>query len=262
MADLSAFRKFLNYAEILAVRWADHVIVDTPSVQRRLARVYGISPSKVTPLIQHGSFDEEEVAKYLSVRAKSPSPPDKIVLNVSKVHPTKNQLAVVKAVKQVLEADPDVKFVFAGAILDASYMTTIDRYIAENKLGGSVQFRGEVTREELFDLYASATLFVFPSVMESQGVVIIEAMTFGVPVIASDIEPVQDVAALSPNTITVVSPDDTAKLASEISRLLGDADLRQKLATESRTLAQRLSWENMALDTLQIYKKVLKSSRE
>jgi glycosyltransferase involved in cell wall biosynthesis len=105
MTDLSWFQKLMTLNERLALKYADHVIVDTPSVKRRLVSVYHLEPAKITPIIQHGSFDEQEVAEYLLHKTKSVSE-IKIVLCVSKISFTKNQLTVVKAVPKVIAKTP------------------------------------------------------------------------------------------------------------------------------------------------------------
>jgi glycosyltransferase involved in cell wall biosynthesis len=106
----------------------------------------------------------------------------------------------------------------------------VDHYrrLADDRgVGDRVTFAGEVDEAELAAAYGRADIFVLPSKKEGFGIVFLEAWKYGLPVICGDED-------ASPEVVRdgglAVAPDDVDALAAAISRLLGDGDLRRRLA--------------------------------
>ena len=90
---------------------------------------------------------------------------------------------------------------------------------------------------------------------------LIEAMAFGLPVIASSIEPVSDVVNLNPGSGILIEPFDHDGLAQAIISLLQDRSLRQSMSARARELAARFSWERIAEQTLSLYRNIVDKRR-
>lgn len=185
---------------------------------------------------------------------------DRMIFYPALINPRKNQKAIIESIPQVLKACPECKFVFAGAVDDRVYFNTIQRFVEEHGLSPHVEFTGELSTEPLYKLYQDATIFVFPTRYETQGMVLVEAMAFGLPVIASRISPIMDVVSLEEGSALIIDPDNPEEIARAIIRLLQDEPLRNELSAKGRKLAStRFPWSQVAEDMLVMYEELVPS---
>ena len=245
--------------EILALKWSDHIIVEAPPLKRWMVSELNLPPAKISQVYSGVAVDEIE--QFLSNKAGSYHQSN-TVLYVGSVSSRKNQFTAVKVIPKVRAAHPEVKFVFAGPTDEGRYLHLIKEFIADNELSPWVEFRGEVSKQELYELYSEATLFLLPSLAESQGVVLVEAMAFGLPVIASTIEPFAEVANQEEGSAILVDPHDVDGLAAAIIRLLEDSSLRQSMSQKAKRVAKNFSWEQVATCTLALYEKLVQNKKE
>jgi glycosyltransferase involved in cell wall biosynthesis len=139
----------------------------------------------------------------------------------------------------------------------------IAREIAVRGVGDRVRIAGRVSGPELVRLYRKSSVFCLPAVVdrrgctEGLGVVIVEAMNHGLPVVASRVGGIPDVVVHG-ETGLLVKPGDPEALARALLRLLGDPALARRMGEAGRSRAARLfSWERVVEDHLALYKKVI-----
>ena len=245
--------------EILALKWSDHIIVEAPSLKRWLVSEFNLPPTKISQVYSGVAVDEIE--QFLSHKA-GPCRQSNTVPCVGRVSPRKNQFTAGKVIPKVMAAHPEFKFVFVGPTSTGKYLNSIKKFIADNELSPWVEFRGEVSKQELYDLYSEATLFLLPSLAESQGLVLVEAMAFGLPVIASTIEPFVDVVNREEGSAILVDPNDVDGMAAAIIRLLEDSSLRQSMSQKAKRVSRYFSWEQVASHTLALYKKLVQNEKK
>jgi len=258
MGKLSWRRRLPALPEIFTIKWADYIVALAPAVKSWLVSEFNLDPTKITPIYVGTALDE--VKQFLSGKAACHQ--SNTVLCVGGISSRKNQLSAVKAIPQVIAAFPEVKFVFAGPISEAKYFNSIQRFIAENNLSPWVEIKGEVTKQELYNLYSEAILFLFPTTAEVQPTVLMEAVAFGLPVIASTIEPIVDVVSQEEGSAILVGPYDVDGMAAAIIRLLEDSSLRQSISQRARQLAQRFSYEYIAAQTLALYNELVQNKKQ
>jgi phosphatidylinositol alpha-mannosyltransferase len=117
-----------------------------------------------------------------------------------------------------------------------------------------VRAHGRVSNEQRDRLLAEADVLVAPSLAaESFGIVLVEAMAAGLPVVASDLDGYR--AVLPSECGRLVPPGDADALASAIAELLGDAELRRHLGEAGRREAQRYDWSRVAERVLGVYER-------
>jgi glycosyltransferase involved in cell wall biosynthesis len=121
------------------------------------------------------------------------------------------------------------------------------------KLAEKVFFLGYVQDCDLKYLYKKAKVFVFPSLIEGFGLPVLEAMGHGIPVIASDIPVISEVAG---DAAILVDPHDIVALRDAMSKVLLDDEMRKSLIMKCSERIKDFSWENTARKTLAIYKKL------
>jgi glycosyltransferase involved in cell wall biosynthesis len=119
-----------------------------------------------------------------------------------------------------------------------------------------VRFTGYFPAVDLNALYKASNLFVFPSLYEGFGLPVLEAFASGVPLVASDIPALSEIAG---DAAILVDPKNTDELAYAIEKVLLDESLQKDMIEKGLKRAKQFSWKKTAEKTLNTYKKVLKS---
>jgi hypothetical protein len=123
-------------------------------------------------------------------------------------------------------------------------------------LAGRIRPRGRVDDEVRTRLLAESDLLCAPSIEgESFGVVLVEAMAAGLPVVASAIPGYAEI--LPPGCGRLVAPGDAGALAAALEELLGDPELRARMGAAGRKEARRYDWTSVVEDVLEIYRRAL-----
>jgi glycosyltransferase involved in cell wall biosynthesis len=125
-------------------------------------------------------------------------------------------------------------------------------------LMGQVLVTGYVTDGQLSTLYANARFLAMPSLYEGFGFPLIEAMSFGVPVVTADISSLPEVAG---EAGVLVNPRDEAAIANGLLRLLTDDALHAELAGKARANAARFTWRAAAQSALQVFAEAVDARR-
>jgi glycosyltransferase involved in cell wall biosynthesis len=124
---------------------------------------------------------------------------------------------------------------------------------------GRVTFTGYLQGEQLATAYASADVFAFPSLTETFGQVVQEAMASGLPVVAFASQGVRD-SVCDGVTGVLVPPRDPLALAAALDRLLADETLRLTLGACGRETASQRTWERVMDALVRIYAQTIESS--
>lgn len=206
---------------------ADAVIVPTPSMRAHLDDLGVTARVEVIPsgidLTQFSSGTRSaQLRASLGVQSG-----ERMLLFVSRLAREKNVDLLIDALRA---SEVPVRLVIAG---DGPERETLIARALEFRVSDRVKFLGPVARGELPDLYASADAFVFPSVTETQGLVLVEALAAGCMVIAADAPPVRDVLAGAGRLVApaarafaqafaqvpaVPDPEETAKACAAAAR--------------------------------------------
>jgi glycosyltransferase involved in cell wall biosynthesis len=109
----------------------------------------------------------------------------------------------------------------------------------------------------LWEYYAASDIFVFPTIYEPFGLVIIEAMASGLPVITSRVAGAADLIIDGVNGLLLRASSDVNDLAAQIELLLSNAELRKDMGERARETAEQFSWDQVAQKTLEVYNTVL-----
>ena len=165
-----------------------------------------------------------------------------------------------KGVPYIIEAlslltRPDVKLLIVGS--------------GDEKLYGQLAELKQVRERIIFvshssvlwEYYAASDVFVFPTIYEPFGLVIVEAMASGLPVITSRVAGAADVIIDGVNGLLLREPSDVNDLAAKIELLLSNAELRKTMGERAREAVEGLSWDWVAQKTIGVYNRVLSRSR-
>jgi glycosyltransferase involved in cell wall biosynthesis len=249
----SNFSTKLKYIlEIAAIKNADCIVTLTEEVAQQLNIKFNVSIKKMHIIPNGVAMDE--ILSFMRNNPHKENPKNgKMILCVGRVCPRKNQYSLVKAVPEVIKEQSNTRFVFVGPITDKLYFNEIRNFIREKHLFSFIEFKGEISRRNLYRLYQNATIFVLPTLSETQGLVILEAAAFGKPIITSSGRSLR----WAKNYTLQVDPHNIHEIANAINLLLKDELLRRELAKKGKEfLSRKFSWNQIAQKTLEMYKKL------
>jgi glycosyltransferase involved in cell wall biosynthesis len=239
--------------EMLSLRRADGVIADSGAVAQNLFAYLGVPAEKLRAVpigVDAAYLAKTEVPHEFRRRFAPDGAP--IVLNVARLAPYKNQLGLVSAMGRVLDVMPEARLLLVGRTEDESYAAKVRRAVRDLGIGDRCLLPGVVPAEDLRRLYAACDLFVLPSLWESQGLSVLEAMAAGKPVIAFDIGPVRE--NVPEGAGVLVPPGDQAAMATAIVELLHEPGRAEAMGRRGRGFVEaERRWERMAELTLDAY---------
>lgn len=164
----------------------------------------------------------------------------------------KGVFELVEAFDGVTGAFPGLQLVFAGT---GAAMEEIRQLAAQPRFGGRIACTGWVEVKAKRAELARATIFVLPSYVEGMPMALLEAMSWGLPVIATGVGGVPEMITHEVNGL-LIEPGDIAGLAAAIDRLMSDAGLRARLGNAAReTIAKRFSLNTAFERLLEIYRR-------
>jgi len=167
--------------------------------------------------------------------------PEPFLLAVSTLHPHKNLDGLLRAFAAFAARHAEYRLIVCGihGFFSAELHALRDRL----KLGDRVEFPGWIPREQLYDLFARANAFLYPSLFEGFGLPVLEALAAGVPTGCSAIEPMNGIAGTA---ALKFDPRDPSAIAEVMHRLVTDTELRQRLAAAGPRRAAQFSWRTTA----------------
>ena len=249
---------------------AHRLVATTESVAQEY-RVLGIAESRIAQVPNGVDLSRfQEPCDRLEARRRCAVDDGTFLfLTVSRNHPKKNLAGLVRAAA-LLQAPPgrDFKVLIVGAGTDrllplVRELGLADRVALHGELGGQVMPEGEVRApsDALVELYQCADAFVFPSLLETFGIVLVEAMAAGLPVITTDAPGCRDVVRGGTDALVVPAGDEAA-LADAMGRLILEDSTRQDLGQRARKRAADFSWDSVVERYLALYREMIAESSE
>jgi glycosyltransferase involved in cell wall biosynthesis len=235
-------------------READAVIACSESTKSDIVRLLEIAPEKVT--VVYEAVDEEiapmdpgDAARRIEEEYGIRGP---FVLFVSTLEPRKNVPVLLRAFARAARDLPHKLVLVGGVGWNAG---PIFATIRELNLSDRVVHTGFVSSlGALSALYSGAAAFVFPTLYEGFGLSILEAMTCGCPVIASNSSSVPEVAG---DAALLRDANDVEGIAAALRSVIDDARLRESLIARGHEQARKFSWDRCAKTTLEIYRRLV-----
>ncbi len=231
-------------------RVADALICPSQAVREDIVRILHVPPEKVRAIAEAAAPEFQPIkdkAALERLRTRL-TLPERFILSVGSLEPGKNRAALIKAFAGLRKRGLEQKLVVAG---QRAWKYEADLALAGDLgIEGDVLFTGYVPPEEMPALYNAAELFVFPSLYEGFGLPVIEAMACGVPVVASNLSAIPEVAG---EAALLVDPRDVEQLCDAMERLLRDKRLQAALRRRGLKRAQGFSWERTARETIAVY---------
>lgn len=173
-----------------------------------------------------------------------------IILTVGRLDKNKGFNYLIDAMPKLIHRFPELKLIIAG---DGPEKNNLLNQIKNLHLEQNVSMVGAVRNKDLPKYYNTADLFVLPSLKEGLGVVLLEAMACGTPVIGSAIGGIKDIIK-DGETGLLVKPENSEDISNRIIEILSDELLRQRLSGQGvKLVKERFSWDIVVKQFIGIY---------
>ncbi len=238
---LKPLAKILHFPERLCVRSFDRVVAVSENTRNETLEHYNISDEKVETIYNGVDTDKFRPVKEF----------DNQLLFVGYFIERKGSDLVVDAFCNLADDFPNTKLVLVGK---GRMEEELREKVSNSGLENRVDFRKNVSDEELRDLYSSS-IFVMPSKYEGQGIVYVEAMSCGAPVIGCDNSAIPEMIEDGVNGYLI--DRDSESLAQVLTSILEDDDLRVSMSESSREKAKDFDWGKIAAQTESLYQDLI-----
>lgn len=197
------------------------------------------SLGKKCAVIHHGTRQVQAEQRHIDTAGEG-------LLAVSDVYIQKNYHTLLHAHAQLVKKFPALRLTIVGREIDHAYSQSLYRLSKELGLGNNIVFKGHVGTDELLELYKKCRVFVFPSLVETFGNPLLEAMAIGAPIACSKEAAMPEVLR---DAGLYFDPKNKSDMADKIETLLADKELGVKLGKEAAERARTFTWENTAQQT-------------
>lgn len=236
------------FQEIYCVKNADYVFVLNSKTTEHFEKHLGVDKNNIYNISNGVNTDIYNVLSDIEINAFKDSiglTDKKIILQVGSVCERKNQMDAVSMLRPYLEKHRDTVYIYAGGIINEEYNNLIRTFAVENDISDQVIYAGELCPgKQLNNYYNAANITVFPSKVESFGLVIIESLSAGTPILLTG-KPLFD---LETGYSTFTNSDEFIDL---IKKNINASGRREDNRVE---IIEKYSWNAVALQHYNIWK--------
>ena len=257
--DKLTHRAHFNLIGKETLKWAKKII----SVSRMVAhefRVIGVPKEKIV-IIPNG-VDLEEYKqlpigdlfrKRLDIKEN-----EKVVLTIGRLEEIKGFQYLIKALPSIIEEIGSTKLVIAGP--DFNYGAKLKKLAEETNVQDNVIFYGPINGKEKFEAFSAANIVAVPSLYEGFGMLLLEAMAAGKPLVATNTGAAPEIIQNGKNGV-LATLGDVEDLAGKVIKLLSDDQLMYLISQESRKTVEAFNWEKISEHIHKLYIDCLSSAK-
>jgi len=181
---------------------------------------------------------------------------DVVILSISRVTWHKGYEYSLEAIGKIAKATgKSIKYVVVGSIEDQNYYSKLEKQIQTLSLEKSVKFTGFISNNMKLQAFTRSDIFLAPSLHEGFGLVLLEAMALGKPIVASNCEGFQHLVKHMTNGL-LVEPANSEEITNAIMLLLSDNSLGEHLSKNALSSAKKYSWMERVKEYEELYKQV------
>ena len=246
----------INGIEWWATYEADRVIVCSQSMKTEICDHFSLPldkvdviPNAIDPTKYQISIDRGAVRQRYGVGYG-----EKLILCLGRLVPQKGIEYFIRAIPQIARRYPEAKYIIVGEGWSRDILEAEARASGH---GEKIQFTGFASDQEVIDILISADVLVVPSIYEPFGIVALEGMATGVPVVASQVGGLAEIIDHD-RTGIFVYPRSPNSIAWGIDQVLSDPDHAKWLTKNAKEkLHNAYSWDAVAMKTVEVYRKVV-----
>jgi len=261
----TSYQKFGNiyrrYIIPRLINKAEKIITVSHFERKRIANFFGFPESEKRLIAVYNGVSEHFVKisdpKELERVKNSYQLPDDFFFFLGNTDPKKNTLGVLKAYSD-FRKQSERKPVLVMLDYDRDELKKLLNEINDPDLEKYIHLTGYVVNTDLPAIYSLCSIFLYPSLRESFGIPMLEAMRCGVPVITSNTSSMPEVSG---NAALIIDPYKPQEITAAMLELLGNKQLSNELIEKGYEQAAKFSWKAMAENVLDLYKEVNKQHK-
>jgi 1,2-diacylglycerol 3-alpha-glucosyltransferase len=232
-----------------------HIIVPTDSMRKQLQEAYGLQ-DKVSVIPTGIDLEPYRNADGEIVRDRHGWKDDRLMISVGRLAPEKNYSTLIEAVALVLPDHPELRVVIVG---DGPDREDLENYVLELGIEERVNFIGKVPFEDVPSYLKAADFFGFSSYTETQGLVSLEALAAGLPVVAIHATGTRDV--VEDGKTGILTEKSSEALAAGIRQLLEDDQVCARFRSEAMRAAEKFDIIYQAQKLIEVYEQAIEDKR-
>jgi len=233
-----------------------HIIIPSESLKDILIRDYGLH-ERYSVIPTGTDLEPFQNADGKSLRSKNGWQEESVLISVGRLAPEKNWDTLVRAFAKVHEKHAGTRLVLIG---DGAARSSLEALAAELGVAEQVTFTGALPFQEIPRYLKAADAFAFASVTETQGLVTIEAMAAGLPVVAVDGPGTRDIMEHGKQGFLVENDPDA--LAKGIHKLLADPQRLKRLSNNALKKAKTFEVNQLGKQLLGVYEQAIQDKKE
>jgi len=215
----------------LLVACADQVVAVSEANRDDIVGRLGVKPDRVVVVPNGLDFEMFEREADVTEFRKKHGVEGPLILFVGRITKHKGIQFLIEAAPSILKEFPKARFMIIGE--DYGYLGNLRRMVERLGIRDCVIFLSRLSQEEIVEAYKSADVFVLPSALEAFGLVLVEAMASGAPVVASNYGGIRCLVQDGANGLTFRT-EDSVELADRVERILTDGALRTRIVENAR----------------------------
>lgn len=256
-------QKYISDMEWWLTYEAWKVVCCSRYMREELQRVFNLPGDKIRVIPNGVALPEAGAlrggARGTDRRDFFAGPKERIIFHVGRQVPEKGGAVLLDAFATVLKSVPEAKLIMAGS---GPWGEELRRRARSLGIERKVLFTGYLQDETVQNLYRWAEVAVFPSTYEPFGIVALEAMASGTPVVVSDVGGLSEIVEHEVDGLKTYA-GSSSSLSDQILRILGEPELARRLSQAARAkVARDFAWDEIARETTLLYRQILSESAQ
>ncbi|MBI4188560.1 MAG: glycosyltransferase, partial [Chloroflexi bacterium] len=227
------------------VRNCQRIIASTEQEKQELLRYYDAATERISIIPCGVNLERFQPVDKQGARQQLGLTDDKIVLYVGRIEPLKGIAQLLEAMPYLQNGHKPRLIIIGGDKNSQGEMARLQGLCRELRIADSVTFPGMIKQEKLASYYSAADTCVVPSYYESFGLVALEALACGTPVVATDVGDLKNIIRQG-ETGYVVTDNNPHRLADKIASVLAMPGADNGNSLSIRASVSRFSWSNIA----------------
>jgi len=233
-----------------------HIVIPSESIKEILIRDYGLE-DRYTVIPTGTDLKPFLEADGTALRQSQGWQDDKVIISIGRLAPEKNWETLLHAAAKVYAQHPDMRLVLIG---DGTDKQTLELLAAELGISERVTFAGQVPFDQVPAYLKAADIFSFASVTETQGLVTIEAMAAGLPVVAVDGSGTHDIVDHGKEGLLV--ENDPNALAAAINQMLSNPAQIKPFSANALKKARTFDINRLGKQMVKVYEQAIQDKKE
>ncbi|MCK4800178.1 glycosyltransferase, partial [Candidatus Parcubacteria bacterium] len=249
----SISKKYIRKITTKYSNQCDNIITPSTAIKKLLIDHKIKAPMSIIPSGINIDNFQKNIGQESEIRKKYNIKPDDILLiTACRLTEEKNLRFLVRSFAKIKQNYDDIKFMIVG---DGAVRKDLEKMAKDHGIENSIVFTGLVDRTEIVGLYQASDIFVFASLTETQGLVAVEAMAAGSPVVAVKASGIEDIVKNGEDGF--LTSESEEEFSESVLKIVNDKSLREKMSANAKANSERFSIEPWVEKIVELYKSLM-----